>query len=194
MDNNIKTAKDFIGNPMHKPNFQVQTTDGKTHWISRSVAVLATVTAFDGQDWYILINRRGEDCPDFHGMWNIPCGYLDWGESCEEACCREIWEECGVKLEPKDFKLFAVESDPVRSNKQNVTIRFIANLPADVLKMHLSDENSELNEIADIRWVKFTDADQYQWAFNHRELMDLIYKKIVSRQIAKELYNEIKNV
>lgn len=37
---------------------------------------------------YLLIKR--------HGMWDIPKGKIDRGETREEACLREIQEECGI--------------------------------------------------------------------------------------------------
>lgn len=171
---NIKTAKDFIDNPEHQPNYQITSTDGKTYWISRSVAVLAAVVAFNEKGWNILVNKRGDGTPDFQGMWNIPCGYVDWGETCEQAAAREIHEECGISISPDKFKLFMVESDPKRSNKQNITIRFICIVSPEMMEQHLSDINSEFHEVDDIRWINFDEADQFQWAFNHRELLDII--------------------
>ena len=173
----IKTAKDFIGIG-HEPNFQIKGTDGNQYWISRSVAVLAAVVTNLRNEWYVLVNQRGEGCPDFQGYWNIPCGYLDWGESCQEACSREVHEECGIEISPDEFRLFAVESDPAKSNKQNVTIRHIAIMHPDVMLEELNDAFSEKEEVSSIKWVKFSEIDDYKWAFNHREILDTIHGEL----------------
>lgn len=45
---------------------------------------------------YLLIQEAGED---IHGKWNLPAGQLDPGETVSEAARREIYEECGFKVE-----------------------------------------------------------------------------------------------
>lgn len=167
----IKTAKDFIGNPEHKPNFQIKSTDGKEYWISRSCSVLAAVVSRDDTGWHILVNQRGPGCPDYQGCYNIPCGYIDWGETCQQACAREIFEECGIALNQNVFKLYSVNSDPKESSKQNITIRHIATLDPIWMTVSLSSIHSEKDEVSDIRWINFYEIDNYQWAFNHLELL-----------------------
>ena len=169
----IKTAKEFI-RPEHKPNFQITATDGNQYWISRSCAVCAIVVSQDTDGWHILVNKRGQGTPDYQGCWNIPCGYVDFGETCEQACSREIFEECGIEIETGMFELYKVMSDPNDSPKQNITIRYMANVPAEYMHRHLSDINSEENEVDGIKWISFDDVDGYEWAFNHRNLLDEI--------------------
>ena len=45
---------------------------------------------------YLLIQEARED---IHGKWNLPAGQLDPGETVSEAARREIYEECGFKVE-----------------------------------------------------------------------------------------------
>lgn len=45
---------------------------------------------------YLLIQEARED---IHGKWNLPAGRLDPGETVSEAARREIYEECGFKVE-----------------------------------------------------------------------------------------------
>ena len=60
-------------------NFPVQ-HEGKTYWVSRSVAVACFVFTTIKDKICVLANQRGEGSADFHGYWNAPCGYLDFGE------------------------------------------------------------------------------------------------------------------
>ena len=45
---------------------------------------------------YLLIQEARED---IYGKWNLPAGRLDPGETVSEAARREIYEECGFKVE-----------------------------------------------------------------------------------------------
>lgn len=68
----------------------------------------------------VLIERRNEP----HG-WAIPGGYVDYGESLENAAVREAKEETG--LDVKLVELFQVYSAPDRDPRRHtVTSVFIA--------------------------------------------------------------------
>ena len=72
---------------------------GREYWISRSVAVVGFIYGYDEDEKeYILAVQRGTGTPDpeFVGKWCLPCGYLDYDETLEEALQREVFEETGV--------------------------------------------------------------------------------------------------
>lgn len=99
---------------------------GETVWIHRSIAVVGFVFCKINNEWCVLANQRGEGAPDFQGYWNCPCGYLDFDETLAEACSREIYEETGAKVEPSALYMCSINDDPKDSNRQNVTMRFMA--------------------------------------------------------------------
>ena len=146
-------------------NFPV-VKDGKEYWISRSVAVVGFVFKIINDDIHILANKRGPGTPDFQGCWNCPCGYLDWNETLEQAVIREIREECGITIMNPIF--IGIDSNP-SSNRQNVTVRYYTIYTGtDNLSV---GEGGEENEVSDIKWINVKDIDNYQWAFNHNELI-----------------------
>ena len=105
-------------------NFPVD-YEGKTYWISRSVAVAGFIfRKDDGGNLLVLVNKRGPGCPDNVGKWVCPCGYLDYGETLKQAIVREIHEETGVTIPISILRL--VRIDDVPEGRQNVTIEFIA--------------------------------------------------------------------
>ncbi len=59
---------------------------------------------FDGQD-RILLTRRTDN-----GLWCLPGGAAEPGESVAEACEREVWEETGLVVRVK--RLVGVYSHP----------------------------------------------------------------------------------
>ena len=156
-------------------NFSIE-VNGKTYWVSRSMAVAGFVFSKYEGEWYVLANKRGDGAPDFKGFWNCPCGYLDYNETTKEACAREIYEETGVKIDPKKL-YFEDYNDSISENRQNVTFRFTTfDKKGVLLCQYLNDSNSELDEVSDIKWIKVKNIDSYPWAFNH----DNILKELIN--------------
>ena len=58
----------------------------------------------------VLLCRRAE--PPAAGRWGLPGGFLECGESLEEAAARETLEETGVRLATPDLLLHAVSTLP----------------------------------------------------------------------------------
>ena len=65
--------------------------------------------AVDGKGRVLLV-RRGH--PPFKGMHALPGGFVEIGETVEDACRRELMEETGVKA--GRLQLLGVYSDPKR--------------------------------------------------------------------------------
>lgn len=159
-------------------NFPV-TYDGKTYWISRAVAVAGFIYMSVGEEMetYILANKRGENTPNFQGYWNVPCGYLDFDETTQEACAREIYEETGLSIDPEDLK-FDVFSEDL-ANSQNITIKYYHKIHVAYRSQapKLNSAHSEEKEVDGLLWIPLKQLDNYRWAFNHQANIKRIYKK-----------------
>ena len=155
-------------------NFSVK-FNGHTFWISRSIAVVGFIYGYDNDgNEYILAVQRGTGTPDpeFVGCWCLPCGYLDYDETIEEALKREIFEETGLTLKDSYFiNLLDVNSDPKSDKRQNVTFRYECVVQEPITEVKLTAKNSEKNEVSDIKWIPTDEIDNYKWAFNHNELI-----------------------
>lgn len=149
-------------------NFPVQ-HEGKTYWVSRSVAVACfVVTMIDGKP-HILANQRGKGAADFQGYWNAPCGYLDFNETTAQAAIRETYEETGVQL--KDVYFYGFDDNP-KSEHQNVTFRYCAYVSDNTLINDIYNLNGgEVDEVANVKWIPYDELDNYKWAFGHKELI-----------------------
>ncbi len=64
------------------------------------------------RDGIVLINRGREPFG-----WAIPGGFIDYGESAENAAVREMREETGLEL--ANLELFTVRSSPVRDPRHH---------------------------------------------------------------------------
>lgn len=149
-------------------NFEFE-HEGKKYWHSRSVAVLGMIVGIDDDgNNYILANKRGINTPDYQGCWCMPCGYLDFDETTEQAIQREVFEETGIKLPECNFYLHSIDSIP--EERQNVTIRYMFT-PIDINEYKLTSEHAEDGEVDAVKWIPLYDIDKYEWAFNHNDLI-----------------------
>lgn len=119
----------------------------------------------------VLANKRGKGTPDYQGYWNCPCGYLERYETAAQGIQRETLEECGYFIPLDKIKMNSIETDPASSNKGNVTIRhkaFIDNRDITWTDDHITGEKDEVDQV---KWIPVKDIDNYQWAFNHKEVI-----------------------
>jgi ADP-ribose pyrophosphatase YjhB (NUDIX family) len=56
---------------------------------------IAATAIIQRQGQVLLIRRAGEVG---YGLWSMPGGYVDRGESVEAAAAREAWEETGLEV------------------------------------------------------------------------------------------------
>lgn len=152
-------------------NFPI-THEGKTYWISRHAAVACFVFARINNTWCVLANQRGTGAADFQGMWNAPCGYLDYNETTAQAAIREVYEETGVKLTSVDFWEF---EDSPNAHLQNITFRYYAimeNPTEEMLELSIRDRGGEQNEVGAVAWIPLDQLNKFKWAFNHGEIIN----------------------
>lgn len=174
---------------MYKENFQVIDKEtGKVYWISRAMAVCGIIfsTRPDGK-FVFLAEKRGPNCPDFVGYYCNPCGYLGWGETRRQAVLREIYEETGLDFRGQEDSEYLIEwmtmDDPDDNARQNVTTRFVLTVDYDSIKnfdfsLNSEDRGGEKGECSEIRLISEDEIDDYQWAWNHGELLKLLVKEL----------------
>lgn len=154
-------------------NFSILDENGKEWWISRSIAVTGCIFTFLNGKWYVLANKRGKGTADFQGMWNMPCGYLDFNETTAEAVIREVYEETGVKVNP-DYLQFWCFNDSPTQNRQNVSFRYYALIDAQPGTISVgtgNDRGGEEDEVEAIGWIPVDTIGNYKWAFGHDEII-----------------------
>ena len=157
-------------------------TKERTIWESRSPALVGVVIAeFEGEE-YVLIGKRGDGAADNHGLWNVPCGYLDWNENGYDGICREVYEETGLFL-PGIHEIegiivtdshmkqpFFVNTDP-KENRQNVSLSYGVRFTCERLP-ELSIEHCEPGEVSEVKWMKISQTTgvvmgSHDFAFDH---------------------------
>ncbi len=104
-----------------------------------------------------LIKRKNPP----HG-WALPGGFIDEGETAEQAAIREVKEELGIDIELHG--LLGVYSDPKRDPRKHIlSVVYVAEIPGtDVLKAG--------DDAADASWVYIGDHTS-DLAFDHAKIL-----------------------
>lgn len=155
---------------------------GREFWISRSIAVVIFLFAKDtNNEEFILVTKRGKGTPDpeYVGKYCVPCGYLEFDETILQAASRELKEETGLTVPSSEFKLIGINDDPKSDKRQNITFRFAIRSQVSIedLNKLTTTKNSDKDEVDSIEFIKLSDIDSYEWAFNHNNLIKNIIKR-----------------
>jgi len=117
-----------------------------------------TVDAVIPEKGNIVLVKRGN--PPFKGMWALPGGFVECGETVEEAVVREAKEETGLIVDV--VRLLGVYSDPKRDPRgPTVGVAFIC-----------KKTDGELKADSDAKDVKeFPLKDLPPLAFDHARIV-----------------------
>lgn len=105
----------------------------------------------------IVLVRRGSD--PFEGRWALPGGFVEVGETVEEAATRETAEETGLAVEIS--RLVGVYSDPDRDPRgHNVSVAFVVQVLG-----------GDLVAASDAAEVAVRDPTTVELAFDHARIV-----------------------
>jgi 8-oxo-dGTP pyrophosphatase MutT (NUDIX family) len=126
-----------------------------------TLRVGCAAVVFDAAHDKVLLTQRTDN-----GLWCLPGGGMDPGESASEACCREVREETGLVVEV--IRLTGIYTSPDRiiryadgNTHQTVAMCFEA-------KVIGGDEGLSAETI-DVGWFTKADAAGLSWMSNHDE-------------------------
>ena len=115
---------------------------------------------FNRKDQVLLIKR---DKPPAQGLWSVPGGKLEAGESLIECCRREIQEETGLHVNV--LSIVAVVERRIE-NFHYVIIDFL---------VELLDEHNNVpaaaSDVSDARWIDLEKIDDYPLVTGLREII-----------------------
>lgn len=89
----------------------------------------------------VIIKRKFEP---FRGEWALPGGFIEYGETAEIACAREVKEETGLDFTIE--KIIGVYSEPNRDPRGHIiSICFIGKGKGEMI---LSDETTDIKAVS----------------------------------------------
>lgn len=106
------------------------------------VVVMAVRTTTQG----LLIVKRA--IPPQIGAWALPGGYVDFGETWQEAGAREVLEETGISIEPGRIRLVEIQ------NSANHNMLIFGSHQGMVKVPDYFQPNSEVSDIWDLQGPK----------------------------------------
>ena len=126
--------------------------------LPKTPALTTDCVIFDAEGRALLI-RRGHS--PYAGSYALPGGFVEIGETVEEACRRETLEETGIKVDV--LRLVGVYSDPARDPRAHtVSAAYVTILPRAVTPKAGSDA-------AVAEWVE--DWRRVELAFDHAQIL-----------------------
>lgn len=114
---------------------------------------------FCGEDSIVLIRRKNEP---FKGSWALPGGFVEYGETVEDAVKREVKEETGLDIKLKDIS--GIYSAPDRDPRgHTVTICYLAHKTGGELKAD--------TDALQAKCFKVDEALENRLAFDHEQII-----------------------
>jgi len=126
--------------------------------LPKTPALTTDCVIFDSGGSVLLICRGH---PPYAGSYALPGGFVEIGETVEEACRREALEETGIKVDV--LRLVGVYSDPARDPRgHTISVAYVTILPFAVTPKAGSDA-------AGAEWVD--DWRSVDIAFDHAQIL-----------------------
>jgi 8-oxo-dGTP diphosphatase len=135
---------------------------------SPRLAVDCVVTDAAGN--IVLIKRKHEP---FKDSYALPGGFVEAGETVENACKRELKEETNLELE--DMQLVGVYSAPDRDPRGHV-VSVVYTAKADLSHLRAGDDAAQAEVVREWRDCAL--------AFDHRQIIEDAYKRLNERKIS----------
>jgi len=133
------------------------------HSKKRKFPRITVDSIIDLGDSIVLIKRKN---PPFKDHWAIPGGFIELGETVENAVVREAKEETGLDIEI--IKVLGVYSDPDRDPRGHViSIVYVCKNKSDLKKDLKADTDAK-----EVRIFKKEEIKNLELAFDHSKILN----------------------
>lgn len=128
----------------------------------KPLPILALDSIVRNKNAVLLIKRLHDP---YKGFWAFPGGRMDYGETPENGCLRELKEE--TNLTGKISRLVGVYGEPDRDpRKHTVSIVYVVDVP-NLDELKAGDDAGEA-EFFDLKAVL---DDEFKLAFDHKKIL-----------------------
>lgn len=141
----------------------------------RPIAGVAGLTLWNSQ---VLLTVRGK--APRKGLWGIPGGVVEVGETLEQAVEREVLEETGIRVKP--IELITIFDSVNKDELGRVQFHYIL---FEYLCEYISGEVKAGDDAPDARWIPLDNLD----SFNIMPLTRRFIERTISE---RKLYHTVK--
>jgi 8-oxo-dGTP diphosphatase len=119
------------------------------------------------RDGKVLLVKRG--VPPSEGLWAIPGGMIELGETIQQAAEREIYEETGIRIQAREpvYTFDLIERDA----EGRIRYHFVV---VDVFAYYVSGAPEARDDVVDARWVAPEDLEALPASPNTMRLLRVI--------------------
>jgi 8-oxo-dGTP diphosphatase len=133
----------------------------KREYPERPIAAVGAAVCHSGR---VLIVQRGK-APS-KGVWTVPGGAVDLGETMRQAAAREVKEECGIEVEVGEA--VGILDNVVHDEQGRVRYHYAI---VDFAARYTSGELCPSDELMDAAWVTPAEFDAYDVPTKAREVL-----------------------
>jgi ADP-ribose pyrophosphatase len=139
--------------------------DIKRQYPDRPIVAVGTAVCRDGR---VLIVQRGK-APS-KGVWTVPGGAVDLGETMRQAAAREVLEETGVQIEVGEVVgiLDNIIRAPAGCGPAGILYHYAI---VDFAAEYVSGELTPSDELMDAAWVHPDEFETYRVPAKAREVL-----------------------
>ncbi|MBX7075912.1 MAG: NUDIX hydrolase [Methanobacteriaceae archaeon] len=121
---------------------------------------------FNDKKEFILIKRKNNPYKD---CWAFPGGFVDYGETTEDAAVREAKEETSIDVDLQNQ--FKVYSNPLRDPRgHTITVVYLA-------KGNMNDMKAD-DDAKGIEIFSYEDLKDMNLAFDHKQILEDIFNSL----------------
>lgn len=132
--------------------------------MTHQTAKVGVSNIFVDENGRLLLMKRSDECKTFPGYWGLVGGFIDPGETPEEAAIREAKEEIGVEIQVIKFVgRYCNTSNPHYKN--------VIGLPHYSKILSGTPHAAQPEECSDVRWFLPEEIRSMELAYDHKQIL-----------------------
>jgi len=131
----------------------------------QSTAKVGVSNIFVNEQGHLLLMKRADTCVTFPGHWGLVGGFIDPGETPQEAAVREAKEEIGVDIEVIEF-VGRYYNTPTPHYGNAISLPHYSKIIAG------TPHPAQPEECSDVKWFTPEEVRGMDLAYDHKKILE----------------------